>query len=552
MAIIHQLDRRSGLTYVYESVSHWDSEKKQSRAKRTLIGRLDPETGEVVPTDGRGHRRGQGGKEKPAGRRGRRPARDERLLEAATWLVDEVLRRTGAVDALRASLPSAHRELRSLAAFLLTEEKAPLSAFWKWSRLRRHPYGADLSPERCAEVLARVDGAARTRFFRALGSRHPEDEYWVCVTTPISAWTDLARRPRAARQERAGPSCLALVLGASSRLPVCCRRLPGSLPDARALRELSRDLDFLAKGRMRLILDRGFFSVENVNELYRRHCRFIVGSNSTLSHAREFIREIGPGRDSPAAYDSARDIYAFSRTIIWNYEQRFRYKGFTLREGRRMYLHLYFSPEKHLADARVFSRIMDSLKNELSSGRRVPSHERYYHQYFTIRQTPARGVTLAYNSEAITQARERHGFFVLLSNEVKDPLAALDIYGARDALEKSLLDIRERLDIDPALLEAAGAADGGLDAMAFVEFLALLVSASIRQGMQRASLPPRYTPQKLFEELDAMGPGAPADAMGVAGPAGESAGRTATRPAAACRALGLAPPAPSEPDGASS
>ena len=59
MAIIKQRDKRSGITYVYESVSYWDKEKKQPRSKRTLIGRLDPDTGEVVPTDGRGKRRSQ-------------------------------------------------------------------------------------------------------------------------------------------------------------------------------------------------------------------------------------------------------------------------------------------------------------------------------------------------------------------------------------------------------------------------------------------------------------------------------------------------------------
>ncbi len=53
MAIIHQYDKRSGLTYAYESHSYWDKEKKCSRAKRTLIGRVDPESGEIVPTDGR-------------------------------------------------------------------------------------------------------------------------------------------------------------------------------------------------------------------------------------------------------------------------------------------------------------------------------------------------------------------------------------------------------------------------------------------------------------------------------------------------------------------
>lgn len=53
MSIVYNKDKRSGITYAYESKSYWDKEKKQSRSKRTLIGRVEPETGEIVPTDGR-------------------------------------------------------------------------------------------------------------------------------------------------------------------------------------------------------------------------------------------------------------------------------------------------------------------------------------------------------------------------------------------------------------------------------------------------------------------------------------------------------------------
>ena len=65
MAIIKQLDKRSGITYVYESTSYWDREKQQPRSKRKLIGRLNPETGEVVPTDGRGKRRNRQSPDNP-------------------------------------------------------------------------------------------------------------------------------------------------------------------------------------------------------------------------------------------------------------------------------------------------------------------------------------------------------------------------------------------------------------------------------------------------------------------------------------------------------
>lgn len=56
-SIIKKLNKQTGITYVYESESYWDKEKKQPRSKRKLIGRIDEETGEIVPTGGRGNRR---------------------------------------------------------------------------------------------------------------------------------------------------------------------------------------------------------------------------------------------------------------------------------------------------------------------------------------------------------------------------------------------------------------------------------------------------------------------------------------------------------------
>ena len=50
MAIIKQTNKKTGVTYVYDSHSYWDKEKKQHRSDRKLIGKIDPETGEIVPT----------------------------------------------------------------------------------------------------------------------------------------------------------------------------------------------------------------------------------------------------------------------------------------------------------------------------------------------------------------------------------------------------------------------------------------------------------------------------------------------------------------------
>lgn len=54
MAIIHVYNKARDITYVYESTSYWDKELKQPRSHRKLIGKLDPVTGETIPTGSRG------------------------------------------------------------------------------------------------------------------------------------------------------------------------------------------------------------------------------------------------------------------------------------------------------------------------------------------------------------------------------------------------------------------------------------------------------------------------------------------------------------------
>lgn len=89
MAIVNIHDKRSGLTYVYDSRSYRDKETGKVRAKRQLIGRLDPETGEIVPTDGRGRKR------------------DSSMPQTLKECKDEIRRLRAEVETLRKALSDA-------------------------------------------------------------------------------------------------------------------------------------------------------------------------------------------------------------------------------------------------------------------------------------------------------------------------------------------------------------------------------------------------------------------------------------------------------------
>lgn len=51
MSISRSYNKQTGVTYVYEVYeNYWNKEKKRPESKRRLIGKIDPETGRIVPT----------------------------------------------------------------------------------------------------------------------------------------------------------------------------------------------------------------------------------------------------------------------------------------------------------------------------------------------------------------------------------------------------------------------------------------------------------------------------------------------------------------------
>ena len=47
--IVYQRDKRSGSTYAYQDRRHFDPETGRLQTRREYLGRVDPETGEIVP-----------------------------------------------------------------------------------------------------------------------------------------------------------------------------------------------------------------------------------------------------------------------------------------------------------------------------------------------------------------------------------------------------------------------------------------------------------------------------------------------------------------------
>lgn len=341
------------------------------------------------------------------------------------------------------------------------------------------------------------------KFFRLQGKRRVEKEYWAYDSTSVSSYSESLRQVRYGKNKD-GESLpqlnLALLFGEESGLPFYYRKLAGNVPDVKTIRELLRDLDILGYSKIKLVMDRGYYSADNMNALFKAHLKFLCGSSTALSFAKQYIREIGGKKDHYTYYNSQLELYVFSKTIAWDYEQERPYKGDVIQGERRMYLHLYYNPEKSADDGKAFNRRLDKLKEELLSGRRNPAHEKDCQKYFEIKETPKRGISLSVKQEAIDAASERYGFFVLVSNEVKDPVRAIQLYRMRDVVEKAFWNVKERLNLRRTLVSSESSLEGKF----FVEFVALIYLSYLKKKMEENGLFAQYTLHELLDELDVI------------------------------------------------
>ena len=500
MAIVYQKDKRSGITYAYESISHWDKEKKQSRAKRTLIGRLDTATGKIIATNGRGRKH-----DVPAitANQGPSPVTfTSRRFFGATYLLDQIGKKIGITEDLKQCFPKDYKKILSIAYFLILEDANPLCRFPKWAQLHRHPFMENIPSQRSSELFASITEDAKNHFFRLQGKRRAEKEFWAYDSTSISSYSQKLRQVRYGNNKDYDPLAqinLALLFGEQSHLPFYYRKLSGNIPDVKTIQELIKELNILGYSKIKLVMDRGFYSAENINDLFKNHYKFIVGASTSLSYVKTAIKEHGSQMKTWQNYSEKYELYHHSETIAWDYTQERPYKEDVIKTNKRMYLHMYYNPEKAVEDGKRFNRYMAQLEDELLSGKRHLEHESAYKRFFEIKKTP-RKIQVTPRQEAMDEARSRYGFFILLSNEVKDAITALELYRNRDVVEKAFGNLKDRLNCRRTLVSS----DQSLEGKLFVEFIALIYLSYIKKKMEERDLFKKYTLQSLLDELDVI------------------------------------------------
>jgi transposase len=418
------------------------------------------------------------------------------LFCGSAHLLDGISEQIGLDKDLSVALGPLALPISSIARYLLVEGSSTMARFNRWSRTHAHPLGREMASQRISEMFESVKQTMTERYFRARAHR-ASGQYWFYDTTSISSYSQCIESVRWGRNKDLVPLPqlnVAAVLDARSGLPVWYKDISGNISDVSIVRTLLREAEEIGANRMRLCMDRGFYSKANVDALMGEHMKFLIGLKTSYSYVSSAIEANSEELRSWQHYDEKRHVFGLAVPHTWKYERVMR-SGAVEKSDKRSYIYLYYEPERVARDEERLAQLLRRLSKELESGCRQEEHESSYVRYF--RQV--RGGAYVGRDDVIEAERSRFGYFALLSNDASlTAESALSVYRNKDMIEKAFGDIKDRLDFRTPKVENTETLRGKM----LCVFVALTLALEVRRRMEVADLDAKYTLHELLDELD--------------------------------------------------
>jgi transposase len=287
-----------------------------------------------------------------------------------------------------------------------------------------------------------------------------------------------------------------MVFDQDSEVPVFYRKLRGNITDVTTLDNTMHDLKGIGIGHASLVLDRGYYSEENVIHLLKRKHSFTLGTKVSLNFVKDAISEVRDGMMGYGSYDQDRRLFHASVPIEHSVPVRGRGPNV-----RCAYLHIYFSKEKEADDVASLMKRIAALQQQLERGK-VIARRSELKKYFNLVLDANDQITgYSEHQKGVNDAIRMCGFFALLTSERHlDSSQVLSIYRKKDAVEKAFNDLKDRL----SLKRTRCSRDDNFNGKVFLQFLALIITSRIRKVMKDSELLSAFTLRSLFNEVDVI------------------------------------------------
>ena len=280
----------------------------------------------------------------------------------------------------------------------------------------------------------------------------------------------------------------------SNRVPLFYEEYPGSITDVsqfRCMVDKAIEYDYKKIG---FILDRGYFSKENIHYMDANHYSFIIMAKGCKSLVAAIV-------------DSVRNTFETDRKCAI---RAYKVYGMTITsrlyedDTDNRYFHIFYNPSKQAAEREKLEQYVDSMHQYLEKyiGTDTTFGPAYTH-YFSFYYKGKKLVGLQEKSDVVQKELNLCGYFCIITSEKMTASEALVQYKGRDISEKLFRADKTFLGGQSMRVQSEEA----LSSKVFIEFVALIVRNRIynllKETMLKIDSSPNYmTVPAALRELE--------------------------------------------------
>jgi transposase len=353
----------------------------------------------------------------------------------------------------------------------------------------------DMSSQRISELLAAIDRQSREQFFKDWCACRGDREYLALDITSTSSYSELIEDVEWGYNrdgENLAQVNICMLMGEQSRLPIYETVFAGSIRDISTLyatmaefKEVAGDKPILA------VMDKGFYSKKNIDMLRTDKQKFIVPVPFTTTFAKKMVES------------ERKDIDRITNTIIVGANSmRAVTKKRAWYRTDDVHTHVYYNAKKALGSRETLYANVTILKEEAESEPQKYSKSKEHRKYLNIRKSAsaASGYTVTIREKTVTEALSTSGWVVLISNETEDAKRAMQIYRAKDIVEKGFLRLKKNLALGRLRVHSE---DRMLNKV-FVGFISLILLSELDKVMLEKGLYRNMTMQQMIRRLSKL------------------------------------------------
>lgn len=480
--------------YVYLTKGvHYSSELKRTSPIRVAIGKLD-ENGMLIPNNNYFDIFGVDDEVIDAS------DRSDVMITGPQFVVGKIAENVG-IDALLTTIfGEKTSKILDVVTYMIMSENNVMQYFGDYGYNHSLFNGDNFSDSTICELFKELKENDIDTFIKAWVNLRSSEEIYVSYDSTnmnsVAGNIDLVEYGHAKDNEELPQVNVSLGYDQTNGSPLFYELYPGSIIDNTECSKMVERAKMYGVKNIGLILDRGYFSVQNIKFFERNGFDYLIMTKSNANFIKESFNKYGAKlKNGYTHYLSDYELY-----------------GMTIEDelfdtGKKQYIHLYFNgieseKEKIIINNRfkeLDKKLEELREKKIKKEEELNSYKKNYKLSFD-----ENGYFINYQRKenTIKKLLNNTGYFALISSKEMDAAEALRTYRDRDAVEKVFRMEKSYLGNDVFRVHS----NEKLESKVFISFVALIIRNEIYKAMKPLYLKNRkeYTVPKVLRDLERL------------------------------------------------